>query len=370
MATKSKVVESSFRLGAGRYIQEDGAALRLADEIKLLGCDKPFIIHGKRAIAAVGEKIHKSLNDGNISANFYEYTEFCNPEICENIVASADFCECDCVVGVGGGNVCDASKLCAALASLPVITVPTQSATCAAYTPLSVCYNSIGQTIGTRHHKCEVNCILADMEILCRQPQRLLVAGLYDSLAKMLEIRQRLDGKGEDEIDIGLRSSFVMSEFMYDRLLAELPKTCEDIANGRSTKSVYDTVYLIIALTGVISGLARGSNQTAIAHKIYETSRTLFPRQSHDTLHGELVAIGLISQLIYNGETQKAQEFKKQMKSLGMPTSLVDAGLEMTDDNIGQFRAKIENSSALAGCSDEEILRFYDAFDAISSGDK
>ena len=43
MATKSKVVEASFRLGVGRYIQEDGAVLRLADEIKLLHCKKPFI---------------------------------------------------------------------------------------------------------------------------------------------------------------------------------------------------------------------------------------------------------------------------------------------------------------------------------------
>ncbi len=366
MATKSKVVEGSFRLGAGRYIQEDGAVLRLAEEIKMLGCKKPYIIHGKRAMAVAVEKIEKSLNDGNIGAVFFEYTEFCNPELCNRIIASPEFAICDCVVGVGGGNVCDASKLCGARAGLPVITVPTSSATCAAYTPLSVCYNSEGQTIGTIHHKCEVNCILADMEILCRQPLRLLVAGVYDSLAKMLEIKQRLDGKSEDEIDIGLRSSYVLSEFMYERLLSDLPKASEDVVNGENTKALFDTVYLTVAVTGVISGLARGSNQTAIAHKIYETSRSLFPHESHSSLHGELVAIGLISQLIYNGEPQKAEIFKNQMRSLGMPTSLSEAGLEMTADNIKSFTEKIEKSSALAGCSEEEILKFRQAFEVIS----
>ena len=106
MATKSKVVEASFRLGVGRYIQEDGAVLRLADEIKLLHCKKPFIIHGKTAMDLAGDKVRKSLSDGALDACFYEYTEFCNPGICEKIIASEEFKTCDCVVGVGGGNVC------------------------------------------------------------------------------------------------------------------------------------------------------------------------------------------------------------------------------------------------------------------------
>lgn len=365
MATKSKIVESSFRLGAGRYIQEDGAARRLGSELELLGCKRPYVIHGKRALAEAGERLREGLAQKEMEAEYYEYIGFCNPVLCESIVACESFRQCDAVVGVGGGNACDAAKLCAAMAGLPVITVPTSSATCAAYTPLSVMYDGEGHTVGTRHHLREVNAVLADMEILCRQPLRLFVAGIYDSLAKLVEIRQRLDGKSEAEIDIGLRSSYALSEFIYERLLADLPTACDDVSNGRNTKAVYDTVYNTVAVTGVISGLARGSNQTAIAHKVYETTRTLFPQEARDRLHGELVAIGLIPQLIYNGEEKKAAEFKRQLHLLGLPVSLAEAGISVNGESIRAYTDKIEASSALAGADGDELQRFRKAFLSI-----
>ena len=354
MATKAKVVESSFRLGSGRYIQEDGAILRLGEEIERLGCHKPFIIGGKTALSLTENDLNKTLNDHGMIAQFYLYTEFCNPDACEEIVSSFQFLDRDVVVGVGGGNVMDAAKLCAAMKGLPVINIPTSSATCAAYTPLSVMYNDRGQTIGTRHHLTEVNAILADMNVLCRQPVRLLVAGVYDSLAKLIELHQRMAGKSNEEIDIGLLSSYDLSRFLYDQLLLNLPEATNDVAQGKNTKAVYDTVYLTIALTGVISGLARGSNQTAIAHKVYETTRTLFPEIAHDALHGELVAIGLLTQLAYNGEEEKAASFREQMKANGMPTSLADVGIEPSDKTIEAYYEKIINSSAMNGTNDEE----------------
>jgi len=354
MATKSKIVESSFRLGSGRYIQEEGAIARLGEELVRLGCKKPFIIGGKTALSLTEETLKKSLEEQGILAQFYLYTEFCNPEVCEEIVSSFHFLDRDVVVGVGGGNVMDAAKLCAAMKGLPVVNIPTSSATCAAYTPLSVMYNGRGQTIGTRHHLTEVNVILADMDILCRQPVRLLVAGVYDSLAKLIELRQRMAGKAPEEIDIGLLSSYDLSRFLYDQLLLNLPDAVRDVSEGKNTKAVYDTVYLTIALTGVISGLARGSNQTAIAHKVYETTRTLFPEDAHGALHGELVAIGLLTQLAYNGEEEKAEEFRARMKEYGMPVRLADVGIEPTDGTLDDYYEKIASSSAMNGTNDEE----------------
>ena len=361
MATKTKVVESSFRLGCGRYIQEDGAIRRIGEELARLGAHTPFILGGATALSLTAEAIENSLTEHGMEMNVYVYRDFCNPDHCEEIVHSLAFMDTDCVVGVGGGNVMDAAKLCAAMAGVPVINIPTSTATCAAYTPLSVMYNDRGQTIGTRHHTREVDAILADMEILCHQPTRLLVAGVYDSLAKLIELHQRLDGVSPDQIDIGLLSSFEMSKFLYERLLADLDQTVDDVANGRNTKRVYDTVYLILALTGVISGLARGSNQTAIAHKVYETTRTLFPEEAHDALHGELVALGLLVQLTYNQKPEQAELFRAQMRAHGMPTALSQAGLSADEQTLQAYYEKIVVSSAMNGTNDEEKARLKDA---------
>lgn len=361
MATKTKIVESSFRLGCGRYIQEDGAIHRIGEELARLGTRTPFILGGKTALSLTAEAIEASLAEHGMEMNVYVYRDFCNPDLCEEIVHSLAFMDTDCVIGVGGGNVMDAAKLCAAIAGVPVINIPTSTATCAAYTPLSVMYNDRGQTIGTRHHAREVDAILADMEILCRQPTRLLVAGVYDSLAKLIELHQRLDGVSPDQIDIGLLSSFEMSKFLYERLLADLDQTVDDVANGRNTKRVYDTVYLILALTGVISGLARGSNQTAIAHKIYETTRTLFPENTRHALHGELVAMGLLVQLTYNREQEKFDEFRVQLHSHGLPITLSEVGVSACEQTMNAYYEKIVASSAMSGTTDEEKARLKDA---------
>lgn len=365
MATKSNIKESSFRLGCGRYLQESGALLGVAEEVARLGGKRPFVIGGKTALSLTKQTIDQSLAAKGMSANYHTYMGFCCREVCAKIMETETFLAADVVIGVGGGNVMDAAKYCAVLSGKPIINIPTSSATCAAYTPLSVCYTQEGSTVGTTHHKVEVNCVIADMDILCRQPVRLLLAGIYDSLAKIYELRQRLLGVTVDDADIGLYASYHLSGFMTDLLERKLEACCEDVKAGKSTKTVYDVVYALIAMTGAISGLARGSNQTAIGHKIYETLRALFPREVYTYLHGEMVAIGLIAQIAYNGEGDP-MPFRAQMKKRGMPVSLCEVGVEATPENMQLIYKTICNSSAMAGTTSEEQARLKAALALIA----
>lgn len=363
MPTKIKIPEDSFRVGAGRYIQCDGAILRLYEEIERLGAKRPFIIGGRRALTLAKDKIQKSLDAGKISGIFYTYEGFCVAEVNEQIVKSDEFAGCDIVVGVGGGNVMDAAKHCAVMAGLPIINIPTSSATCAAYTPLSVCYNKAGQTVGTVHHKVEVNAVLVDMEILSKQPVRLLLAGIYDSLAKQYELYQRMLGVSVDETDIGLAASHSMSGFIYELLMRNMEAACRDTSMGKNTKTVYDVVNAIILLTGTVSGLARGSNQTAIAHKVYECSRKLYPDKVRDFLHGELVALGLVVQIAYNGQGGE-KEFAEGLRARNIPASLSELGLPAKEAVDGLYAMIIE-SSAMAGTNDAEKQRLKDSLNII-----
>ena len=364
MATKLKIPEESFRLGCGRYVQKEGVLSTIADEVRLLGASTPYVIGGKTAFSLTKQTIDKSFEIAAMHASYYEYTKFCCKEICDEIMQTEAFKNSDIVIGVGGGNVMDAAKYCAVKSKKPLINVPTSSATCAAYTPLSVCYNQRGQTIGTAHHNIEVNCVLADMDILCKQPIRLLLSGVYDSIAKIYELKQRLIGVTVEDTDIGLYTSYYLSNFLTDLLEKNLEKACQDVIAQKNTKTVYDVVYACIAMTGVVSGFARGSNQTAIAHKIYESLRALFPETVYSFLHGELVAIGLIAQIAYNGEGD-ADAFRAQMKKLGMPTSLTELGIANTKENGTLLYEKLLASSAMAGTNEEEHLRLKDALKLI-----
>lgn len=364
MATKYSIKETSYRIGCGRYLQGSGIISSVAEEVIRLGCRKPFVMGGKTALSLTRDAIEQSLSERSLTANFYTYLGFCCQDVCSDIMASEEFKECDAVVGVGGGNLMDAAKYCAVISGKPVINIPTSSATCAAFTPLSVCYTRDGRSVGTTHHKIEVNCVIVDTSILCHQPNRLLLAGIYDSLAKLYELRQRMHGISVDDGDIGLYSSYHMSEFAADFLNQRLEACISDTERGIDSKLVSDTAWITIALTGVISGLARGSNQTAIAHKVYESLRALFPTEVYSYLHGELVAMGLIVQIAYNGEGD-AEEFRERMRSLGMPTTLSEIGVAPTEENLTLLRKKILASTAMAGTTAEEQARFCKAIELL-----
>lgn len=361
MATKSNIKESSFRIGSGRYLQGSGILSEVAAEVIRLGTKKPFVLGGKTALSLTRETIEASLAAQNMNASFCTYPGFCCKETCAELMDTDAFRECDVVIGVGGGNVMDAAKYCAVVSGKPVINIPTSAATCAAFTPLSVCYSKEGRTVGTAHHKIEVNCVIADTAILCRQPVRLLVSGVYDSIAKIHELRQRMLNVTVDEGDIGLYSSYHMSEFADKFLSERLEACCADVAAGKDTKLVQDMCWVLIALTGVISGLARGSNQTAIAHKIYESLRALFPAEVYAYLHGEMVGMGLIVQLAYNGEGGDPAAFRARMQKLGMPVSLADVGVAPTEENFELLYNKVLSSSAMAGTTESEQARFKEA---------
>jgi len=251
------------------------------------------------------------------------------------------------IVGVGGGVLMDFAKLIAEFASLPVINVPTSSATCAAYAPLSVRYTPEGKTVGTRHYAHEVNAVIADTELLAAQPVRLLLAGVFDALAKSVEIRQRFRGDVDEEYPMGLNYAYAMAQHSFELLTRKTRKCIEDMNRGQVTDDVENVIFTAIAATGVISGIARGSNQCALAHKFYETTRFLFPETSRPCLHGEIVGVGLLLQNHFNGEEEKNAFLFSLMKEHGMPWKVTDTGADDSEETFNEYYTHICNSSAI-----------------------
>ena len=315
---------------------------------------------GETALSIAHGSIEKSLSDKGMAAEYYTYKGVCSDEGIETVISRLDG-ERDVIVGVGGGTVMDAAKYLAVKMGVPVINIPTSSATCAAYTPLSVCYKTGGFKDRTVHHKTEVNVVLADMDILSRQPARLFLSGAYDAMAKLYELRQRMLGVELSECDVGLVSSYHLSSFMLELLRDNLSGCITDLEAGVASKRLYDAIYASVAICGVVSGLARGANQTAIAHKIYEIMRNDFSEEARPYLHGELVALGLVLQIAYNGEGDPVA-FTKELRANSIPASISDLGISGAEDLIFD---RLIKSTAMAGTSAEEQARLRAAIKYI-----
>jgi glycerol dehydrogenase-like iron-containing ADH family enzyme len=212
------------------------------------------------------------------------------------------------------------------------------------------------------HHKTEVNAVIADPEILICQPPRLLLAGVFDAMAKFLEIKHRYC-PADTSYSLGLDYAYVMAARSYEELSRKTADCLEAIQKGEVNEAFEQTVYTLIAATGAISGIARGSNQTALGHKFYEITRALYPAESKSYLHGELVGVGLLLQNEYNGERERNAELLAFMKKYGLPHSPESAGVPK--EALPAFYDSIMKSSAMHDTAPEEAEKLHQSLEYL-----
>ncbi len=355
------IKESSFRIGCGRYLQEENLLTRCGDEILRYG-KRPLIVGDDTALAVTRDVMIPSIEAACEAYEIVVHNGTCNDErakeIAEMTKVGAGY---DVIVGVGGGVMMDFSKVCGHFARLPVVNIPTSAATCAAYTPLSVRYTPEGKTVGTLHYEYEVNEVLVDTRVMLTQPTRLLLAGVFDALAKFVEIKQRFHPDSEKDFPMGLDYAYVLAVRSFTTLCRDIEGCIADMKAGKITPRVDNVIFTLIAATGVVSGIARGSNQTALGHKFYENTRYLFPDTARPYLHGEIVGIGLILQNHFNGEPEQNDFLLGIMRKYGMPCNVSSVGITADMPTMETYYERLCASSAMEESGESERGRLYES---------
>ena len=348
-------LDFAYKLGCGRLIFEHGAMDKLGAEAKKLG-SKAWVVIGPHAREAAGTKVFASLDVSGIAYEIDEYSGACCEEKAQAI---ADRCRekgCNLVIGVGGGKIMDLAKISAHLARTPVINVPTISATCASYTPLSLMYAPDWTCIATWYLRDEINCVLCDLDILCAQPARCLAAGILDSMAKHVEIQHY------HNVDLTSRQDLLNARALANMMYIDLVEMGQDAVNalkaGKVTPALERCIFHTIVTTGLISGTARGQFQSALAHALYEEIRIYFTEESRPYLHGEVVAVGMLLQSLFLGRETDYQQTKKFMEFSGVPCTLAGIGAQC-DDAMLRTLAEHEKITRYLS-SGEETARVLD----------
>lgn len=357
------IKEESFRIGCGRYIQGAGYIERAGEEICRVGT-APLVIGDDTALSLTRVKLEESIGKTCKAYEILTHNGTCNDERAKELAAYAKENGFDVFVGTGGGVIMDFAKLCGHFAGLPVINIPTSSATCAAYTPLSIRYTPEGQTVGSLHFEEEVNGVICDTQIISAQPARLLLAGVFDALAKFVEIKH-LFREDAQEYPMGLDYAYFLAKYSYKFLTEKTQQCIDDAPKGCITPTVENMIFTCIAATGVISGIARGSNQSALAHKFYETAKFLFPKDIKSFLHGEIVGIGLLIQNHYNGEEENNEAIMQFMKTYDMPHCLTDIGIAASKETFDDFYEKLSSSGHIDPNNEDECRRLKESMEYL-----
>jgi len=317
----------SYRFGAGRYLQKPDVLKDSGSEILRYG-KKVYVIGGYRAFEAAWSYMEESFRIAGLSYVKESYSGYPSVQKIAELKVNVQRTGCDVLAAVGGGRVIDLAKAAAFELKLPIAAIPTQAATCAAYSPISVLYTPEGKSDAYIQSDYEVNTVLADETVMMSQPPRLLSAGILDAMAKFYEISALHPEKLDEHVSIARYSAYHAAEFTCKVLKEKGRKAVSDLEKGQLTKDIHDVIFTNIALTGMISALMQGRGQTSLAHAFNNALHMDFLKQADSVLHGEGVALGLIAQFVYNDSACDTDKLKFFMKELHMPCTLDEIGIK------------------------------------------
>ncbi|MFN7661489.1 MAG: iron-containing alcohol dehydrogenase, partial [Dolichospermum sp.] len=160
----------------------------------------------------------------------------------------------DIIIGIGGGKALDTAKLVAHQLTLPVITIPTSAATCAAWTALSNVYSTTGAFLyDVALSRCP-DLLILDYNLIQTAPQRTLVAGIGDAIAKWYEASVSSGNSQQTLIIAAVQQARVLRDILLQKSASALQSPGTEI-----WQAVVDATVL---LAGVIGGLGGAQCRT------------------------------------------------------------------------------------------------------------
>ncbi|MBQ3799113.1 MAG: iron-containing alcohol dehydrogenase family protein [Treponema sp.] len=346
------------------YITENGIVARAGEYISAYG-RKAFVISGKTAFAAIKEKFIGSLEKNGISADSVNiFSGYPSQSQFDSYAAKAKEAGADVIVGIGGGRVLDTAKAVGDILGLPVTAVPTVGATCAAWAAVTIQYDDIGRFVNFRNNAHSARLVLADPEVILRSPVRYLHSGVVDTFAKLYEIRPVNESHPENiPFDVALYASGIA----FDRLVAKTISAEKDAEKGVFAGDAKDVVDSIIYLAGFAGSLKTELSQYSFAHPFYHSATRI--TGTHEKLHGEIVATGIIVQLLLEKKTQEELSRALELfRSFGDLFSLTDLGLGESQEELASsvsFLAKDIKTSFGTPWTEDEVSNALLSADGI-----
>ena len=349
---------NSTIFGCGRYIQQPGALSLVGAEASFYG-KRVFVIGGKTALSVSWAAIENSLKQNGIAYELRPFSGECCIETIDRYVKEAKEFNAAVIIGVGGGRVMDTSKAVANVGGFTVITVPTSTATCAASSAYPVIYTQDGNYSFVMKMEREVSAVIVDTEIIAKHcPSRMLATGVVDSLAKYIELTYNVNFRADWKSTVTGNACFSLSKSLYDTLMEKAENAVAAVERKELTPDVEDVVFSVVAITSIISCVARCAGQVAHAHAFYYAVCKYYGYLRAKYMHGEIVGIALPFQLAVCGISRdKIAELKIMLKNMGVPSGLSDIGLEATEENCERIVSFLCENTGIVGDEHFELLK-------------
>jgi glycerol dehydrogenase-like iron-containing ADH family enzyme len=343
MITDQNVI--SLMVAPAQVVRGQQALADSIDRIVSLG-QRPLVVGGATSLNLI--QLQVIFDHSQLEIERATYLPDCCESSLDRLITAVTAHRADLIIGVGGGKCLDTAKLLADRAQLPIVTIPTSGATCAAWTALSNIYSETGAFL---HDVSLPHCpdlLILDYGIVATAPPRTLIAGIGDAIAKWYEASVSSGNSDRTLLIAAVQQARVLRDILFQTSIAAL-----STPGGADWQEVVDATVL---LAGVIGGLGGAQCRTVAAHAVHN-GLTHLPG-SHQALHGEKVAYGILVQLrlqeILQGDRLAATARAQLLDfytAISLPKTLADLGLsEIT-------LAQLHHAAALACQPNSDLHR-------------
>ena len=321
-----------------------GSINRIHDISKKLG-QRLFIIGGNKALKATMPLLESQLADLEIVVEAW-YGGECSQTNVDKLLKQVNKEDIDFIVGIGGGKALDTSKLVAQALDLPLLTIPTIAATCAAVAAASIVYDDKGHYLDFCLLKQAPDFVIMDPQIIAQAPVKWLSAGLADTLAKFYEFSAVSETNPESSLNM---SAYNNGQLCFDVISRYGPDAIQGVNNDQTSFALEQVMDAIFIYAGFTSIMGVG-NHVAAAHGLYN-GFTVNDKTRHFG-HGLLVGYGNLCLLaLENKEDQHILDAIQLAKNCAVPVSLSEIA-DLSNDEL------LEIADAAVATSDIQSMPF------------
>ncbi len=231
----------------------------------------------------------------------------------------------ECLIAVGGGKCVDAGKCIAHRLQVPLVVVPTLASNDAPTSAVSVLYTPEGAASGAEFFPHNPIMVVVDTRVIADAGERYLVAGMGDAMATWYEAKVCIENPDARTV-LGAYPTLAACAIGETCAATLFARGIEAAAAVRDNR-VDETLESIVEANTLLSGVGFESGGLAAAHGFAQGYSTL-PEVESNYLHGEMVAMGLIAQLMIQDQPDEARRVAEFFAAVGLPVHLGQIGLD------------------------------------------
>jgi len=310
-----------------QYIQGRGVLDSLGPLLRGHAADGVGVVITPGRNMILGERIHATLSHSGLCVAtelFLGESTIAEAERLTEALRRAEH-PVNLVIAVGGGKCLDAGRMAASRLGIRAVTVPTTASTDAPTAAHSVVYDQHGVFVDVEFSLTNPLLVLVDLDIIAAAPARYLIAGMGDAFSTFFEARCCMDNPSSQVCRGGrpTMAAYAIARQCKEVLIEYGVAALEEVRAQKPGLALCRITEANI----LMSGLGFESGGLAAAHAVAQ-GLTACQDLHRNCLHGELVAIGVMSQLMLEGRTDEAVEAAGFMRSVGLPLHLGQIGFD------------------------------------------